>query len=131
MKTAACVAAGGALGALARYAVTLALGAPASGAFPAATFAANIAGCMLIGLLGGYAAVRLLPGALREFIGTGFLGGFTTLSAFGVETVRLLTDGYALMALVYAVLSFAAGLGAASAGYALAKAAGRGREDTA
>jgi len=128
MRPAVCVAAGGALGALARYAVSLALGAPAPGAFPAATFAANAAGCLLIGLLGGFTAARPLPATLRELIGTGFLGGFTTLSAFGVETVRLLADGYAIMALIYAALSFAAGLGAASAGYALAKAAVRGRE---
>jgi len=129
MKTAACVAAGGALGALARYGVSLALGAPAPGAFPAATFAANAAGCLLIGLLGGFAAIRPLPGAVRELLGTGFLGGFTTMSAFGVETVRLAWDGHAVTALAYAAASAAAGLGAASAGSALAKAAVRGRRD--
>ena len=131
MKTAICVAAGGALGALARYAVALALGGSDAGAFPAATFAANAAGSLLIGLLGGLAAVRPLPEALREFLGTGFLGGFTTLSAFGVETVRLAGDGHAALALVYAVSSVAAGLVAASAGYALAKAFCRARRDAA
>ena len=130
MKTSACVAAGGALGALARYAVALALGAPESGAFPSATFTANAAGCLLIGLLGGLLANRPLPEALREFLSTGFLGGFTTLSAFGVETVRLAADGYAAMAFAYAAASAAAGLVAASAGYALAKAVFRNaRED--
>jgi len=131
MRTAACVAFGGALGALARYGVSWALGAPPAGAFPAATFLANIAGSLLIGLLGGFLAVRTLPEALRELAGTGFLGGFTTLSAFGFETVRLATDGYFAMALLYAVLSIGAGLGAASAGYALAGAAFRARRDAA
>mgnify|MGYP001239268888 CR=1 FL=1 len=131
MRTAVCVALGGALGALARYGLSLALGEPGAGAFPAATFAANVAGSLLIGLLGGYLASRPLSEALREFLGTGVLGGFTTLSAFGVETVRLAEAGHARMALIYAGASVAAGLGAAAAGYALARAAFCARGDAA
>ena len=131
MKTAVCVAIGGALGALARYGLSLLFGVPAAGAFPAATFAANVAGCLLIGLLGGCAAARPLPGTLREFLGTGVLGGFTTLSAFGVETVRL-AEGQAALAVMYAGASAAAGLGAAAAGHALARSAfGAARRDAA
>lgn len=129
MKTASVVAIGGALGALGRYALSLSLGESPAGAFPAATFMANIAGSLLIGLLGGFAAARPLPEALREFSGTGLLGGFTTLSAFGAETVRLAGEGRAAMALVYAGASVAAGLGAAWTGYGLAKAAFRLRRD--
>ena len=121
MRTAVCVAFGGALGALARYGLLLALGAPGTGAFPVATFTANIAGSLFIGALGGLLTVRGLPEAWREFLGTGLLGGFTTLSAFGVETVRLADSGHGTMALVYAALSIAAGLGAAAAGYAMAR----------
>jgi CrcB protein len=132
VKTAVCVAIGGALGALARYGLSLLFGVPAAGAFPAATFAANVAGCLLIGLLGGCAAARPLPGTLREFLGTGVLGGFTTLSAFGVETVRLVGEGHAAMAALYAGASAAAGLGAAAAGHALARSAfGAARRDAA
>jgi len=57
VKTAVCVAVGGALGALARYGLSHLFGDPAAGAFPIATFAANIAGSLLIGLLGGFAAI--------------------------------------------------------------------------
>jgi|HigsolmetaAR203D_1030402.scaffolds.fasta_scaffold11015_4 CrcB protein len=129
MRTAIAVAVGGALGALVRYGLSLALNAPGDGAFPAATFAANIAGSLLIGLLGGRPAIRRLPEAWREFMGTGCLGGFTTLSAFGAETVRLAESGHALMALVYASASIAAGLVAAVSGRALAQAGVRTRRD--
>jgi CrcB protein len=51
----------------------------------------------------------------------GFLGGFTTFSAFSLENVRLLRDGQAATALVYALVSVTAGLALAFAGYMLAR----------
>ncbi|HSK58681.1 MAG TPA: CrcB family protein [Actinomycetospora sp.] len=97
----AVVAAGGVLGALARWAVGLA--APtAPGTFPAATFGVNAVGCLLMGVLVALAVER--PGAhplLRPFLGVGVLGGFTTFSTFAVEAEALLAGGHRATALLY------------------------------
>ncbi|MBB1247165.1 CrcB family protein [Streptomyces durbertensis] len=108
----AVVAAGGALGAGARYGVALLLPTTADG-FPWATFAVDVAGCALIGVLMAVvvdAAVghRLL----RPFLGTGVLGGFTTLSAYAGEADALLRAGHAATALTYLVGTLAAALSA-------------------
>lgn len=93
------VACGGALGAVARYLLGLAVGALGSqasiwGAFPLSTFLANALGCFLIGMLSvafdGPLAER---SELRLFAITGLMGGFTTFSTFGLETVSLFQDG--------------------------------------
>ncbi|MGW8380463.1 fluoride efflux transporter CrcB [Streptomyces sp. ODS28] len=92
----AAIAAGGALGALARYAVTLALPADPQG-FPWPTWSVNVVGCLLIGVLmvlvseGGRGA-HAHPLA-RPFLGVGVLGGFTTFSTYAVEVARLLDQG--------------------------------------
>ncbi|MEV7419700.1 CrcB family protein [Streptomyces sp. NPDC089919] len=126
----AAVSAGGVLGALARYAVSLAWPA-APGAFPWATFGINVLGCGLIGVLmvliseGGRRAHPLL----RPFLGVGVLGGFTTFSTYAVDFSRLLDRGEAGTALAYAGATLAGALGAvwlaASATRALAGRVGR------
>ena len=63
-------------------------------AFPIGTLAVNILGCFLIGLLHGLAESRNLLGAdIRVFLFIGVLGGFTTYSTFGFESLALLKDG--------------------------------------
>src|SRR5262249_44281722 len=89
----AVVAVGGALGACARYALTLAWPTPA-GTFPWATFWTNVVGCAVIGVFmvlitEVWAAHRLV----RPFFGTGVLGGFTTFSTYAVDTRRLVDAG--------------------------------------
>ena len=81
--------------------------------FPYATFAVNVAGCLVIGVLAGLAERHALsgPGA-RLFLFTGLLGGFTTFSAFGMETVFLLRRGEPWIAVLYVVASVLAGLAA-------------------
>ncbi|MFC9297867.1 CrcB family protein [Streptomyces sp. NPDC057011] len=109
----AAVAAGGAVGASARYGISL-LWPAAPGTFPWATFWINAGGCALIGVLmvligeGGRTAHPLV----RPFAGTGVLGGFTTFSAYAVDFSRLLDEGEAPLALAYAGLTVAAALGA-------------------
>jgi CrcB protein len=97
----AAVAAGGVLGALARWAAGLA--APtAPGTFPAATFGVNAVGCLLMGVVVALAVER--PGAhplLRPFLGVGVLGGFTTFSTFAVDAQALLAGGHRATALLY------------------------------
>ena len=59
--------------------------------FPFGTFAVNVVGCLLIGLLNGLAETRQVIGPeLRLFLMIGILGGFTTFSAFGYETLSLI-----------------------------------------
>lgn len=106
------VAAGGALGALARYALALALPVQ-PGAFPWATLLTNVTGCLALGLL---LASRPEDLWARAFVGTGVLGGFTTFSTFALETDRLIARQCGGRAAGYVAASLAAGLLAAAAG---------------
>ncbi|MDQ1713703.1 MAG: fluoride exporter [Frankiaceae bacterium] len=120
----ALVAAGGAVGAFARW--RLALAAPvAAGAFPLTTFLVNAGGAGLLGYLVGRVPVRdPRSEAVRLALGTGVLGGFTTFSTFAVEVARRTAHGHADTAVTYAVLSVVAGVVAAVVGLALGAAAG-------
>lgn len=117
------VAIGGALGALARYLVARWIGAVFTGRFPLATFAINISGSLLLGILGYVVAQRIAPSgeAWRLALGVGFLGAYTTFSTFEYETHALLEDGLGLTALLNVVLSVAAGLVAVRAGIIVAR----------
>lgn len=105
------------MGAGARYAVGLAA-ARWTQAWPAGTFAVNLLGCLAVGLASGLLTPAREP--LRLFLVPGLLGGFTTFSAFGLETHQLLQRGAWPAALAYAVLSVVAGVGAVALGRALA-----------
>ena len=112
---------GGFLGAIARYKLGAAV-MHVSGVvrFPLGTFAVNVAGCLAIGLLAGAVArYHVLGAEARLFLFTGVLGGFTTFSAFGLETVELLRRGELAMASLYAGGSVAAGLAAVWVGLKL------------
>ncbi|RKS80420.1 CrcB protein [Motilibacter peucedani] len=104
----AVVAAGGVLGAEARYAVSLA--APhAASQFPWATLLVNALGCLLIGVLMVLVTERFRPHRLvRPFLGVGVLGGFTTFSAYAVDINRLLLAGRPAVALAYAASTLVA-----------------------
>ena len=93
------VAAGGACGALLRYALSLLIGAGLFGiAGPMATLSVNIGGSAMMGLLaGGMAAGLVLPEPLRLFIAVGFLGALTTFSSFALDAGSLLAFGAAYM----------------------------------
>ncbi|MFI5829346.1 CrcB family protein [Streptomyces sp. NPDC051578] len=125
----AAVAAGGAVGASARYGLSL-MWPAGPGAFPWATFWTNVTGCALIGVLmvligeGGRKAPHPL---VRPFAGVGVLGGFTTFSTYAVEFSRLLDEGEAGVALGYAGLTVAAALGAVWAAASVTRLAVRGR----
>ncbi len=97
------VALGGALGATARYALALAV-VRAGLSFPFATLAANTLGCFLMGMLSVAFATRLSAGALPLGMMTGFLGAFTTFSAFALDINHLLRESL-LLALLYGVAS--------------------------
>jgi fluoride exporter len=121
-RTLLAVALGGALGAPARYGVARLLPA-AKDAFPWATFWTNISGAFALGLFLTLVLERFPPSRYaRPFFAIGFLGAYTTFSTLAVETVLLAKDGRAALGLLYLAGSVAAGILAAYAGIASARA---------
>ncbi len=115
------VALGGAVGSVARYKLGgFALHHTQSWDFPVSTFSVNIVGCFVIGLLAALVEHHdLFSPAIRLLLFTGLLGGFTTFSAFGYESVFLLRRGLVSIATGYVLLSIVCGLGAVLAGIKL------------
>jgi len=103
------VAIGGAAGSVARHLVSLAAIATFGTGFPWGTLAVNVAGSAAIGV----AAATGLEGAARLLLVTGFLGGFTTFSAFSLETGALF-ERSPILAALYVAASVALGLAAFS-----------------
>ncbi len=122
MKGILLVALGGAIGSVARYKASgWVLHHTIDWRFPAGTFTVNVVGCLLAGVLAGLAEKQdLLSPETRLLLFTGVLGGFTTFSAFGLETMHLLRRGDVLIAGANVVLSVLAGLAALWLGLALA-----------
>lgn len=88
---------------------------------PYGTFAVNIIGCFAIGFLSELVEMRgVLTAEVRVLLITGALGGFTTFSTFGNETMALLRDGQTNLALLNIGASIVAGLAAVWLGYSLA-----------
>ena len=118
------VAVGGALGALARFGIGLAVPYQ-PGTFPLATFAINVVGCLLIGAVIVLLTERTAAHPLaRPFLATGILGGFTTFSTFATDADELLRIGHIGTALGYLVGTPIAAVAATSAGIRLTRAAG-------
>lgn len=114
---------GGAVGALARYHLGRTAVALCGPAFPYGTWIANVAGGLAMGLLAGWLA-RLPSGggeAARLLLGVGVLGGFTTFSAFSLETVQMIGRGQGALAALYVVSSVAAAILAVMAGMQIAR----------
>lgn len=100
MTTAFFIAVFGAMGCLARYYLSGWVYAWLGRGFPYGTFAVNIIGAFIIGLLMEFSLrATLLPQALRVGLTIGFLGGLTTFSTFSYETFKLLEDGQFFAAL--------------------------------
>jgi CrcB protein len=109
---------GGALGALARWGVGLALPRPDDG-WPWATLLVNLTGCLVMGVLVGALARRdVEPVWVRPFLAVGVLGGYTTYSAFALEVVELTDAGAAALAAGYVLVSVLGGVLAVAAGVA-------------
>ena len=119
---AAMVGSGGFLGALARYLLggLVQRGFPLA-AFPYGTLAVNLLGCLAIGVLAGISESRQWLGPeLRSFVFIGVLGGFTTFSAFGFETIALMRDAEYLPAIANVALHVTVGLSLVWLGFTVA-----------
>lgn len=112
---------GGFAGAVLRYLTGL-LPALRASRFPAATFAVNFIGAVLIAFLAGLAPRTLQSdGKAMLFLKVGLCGGFTTFSTFSLETVELLESGHMAAGAGYAALSVAACVGGIYLGRLLAR----------
>jgi CrcB protein len=113
------VVAGAVFGAPARYLTDRWVQARHDSVFPWGTFAVNVAGSFVLGVVTGSGEI---PAKVQLLVGTGFCGALTTYSTFSFETLRLAEDGAGFYAVANVVGSIAAGLGAAFSGAAVASA---------
>jgi len=123
VPTALAIAVAGAFGALARYGLDGWISRRAPTSFPWGTFAINVTGSFLLGLAFVLTTERFRPDPwLRSAVTIGFLGAYTTVSTFSLETYRLVEDRAYGLALANVVGSVAAGLTAVYAGVVLGRA---------
>lgn len=125
------VALGGAAGSVLRFALAGALnparptlGASPWSTFPTGTLVVNLVGCALIGLFAGWLEGGSIQAgspssACRPLLLVGVLGGFTTFSTFGIETVLMLRSGFIIPAATYIAASTTLGITLAAVGYSM------------
>jgi CrcB protein len=113
---------GGGLGAAMRHGVNLLMARWLGTHFPYATMTENVTGSLVMGLLAGYFAfVGEVPQHWRLFLTTGFLGGYTTFSAFSLDTALLYERGELGLAALYVLLSVGLSIGGLFAGLAIVR----------
>ncbi len=113
------IALAGALGAPARFVVERAVQRVGATAFPFGTFVVNVSGSLALGVVVGLGLAHGLDPDVRSVVGTGFLGAYTTFSAYAYETVRRAEDGERAVAIFYAISSVAAACVASAFGLAI------------
>jgi CrcB protein len=118
------ILAGGGIGSVLRYIVTVGVTQRFGPGFPWGTFLINVTGSLVIGVvfeLSQTRAIGMSP-ALRLFLMTGILGGYTTFSTFSLDLLLLFSERAAAAAMLYAGASVVLGLAAAFAGVVLVRA---------
>ena len=117
------IALGGAAGATTRYLVDIWISERAGGAFPWGTFAINVSGSLVLGLLFALAIERgVLPASVRGPVLIGFIGAYTTFSTLMLESWRLIEDGAVVLGLVNLVGSSVIGMVALVGGLMIGRA---------
>ena len=118
-----CVAVGSALGGIARYFLSGLVARRLGETFPWGTMSVNVSGALLIGVFAGLAADNTGIFASSNpwlFAVTGFLGCYTTVSSFSLQTLSLARDGESGRAMGYILLSVVLSLGAVVCGFTVA-----------
>lgn len=111
---------GGGIGAALRHGVNLAVARLLGSGFNYATMFENVSGSVVMGLLVGYFAFEgTIPQHWRLFLTTGILGGYTTFSAFSLDTILLYERGELGLAALYVIASVALSIGGLLAGLLL------------
>ena len=121
MKLILIIGTGSFIGGVFRYLLSLLVQAKTTTNFPLGTLTVNIIGCFFIGIVIGFFDKGQISHEWKMFLATGFLGGFTTFSAFSNETFVLFRDGNAGYALLYILASVLLGLLATYIAYSLVK----------
>lgn len=121
MKIILAIGIGSFIGGILRYLLSLFIQNKFLSTFPFGTMSVNILGCFLIGLVFGLSDRGNISMEVRLFLATGFLGGFTTFSAFSNETIAMLRDGQLWQSFMYIICSVGVGLLATFTGITLIK----------
>ncbi|MGK2852270.1 MAG: fluoride efflux transporter FluC [Candidatus Limnocylindrales bacterium] len=117
------IALGGAAGATTRYLIDTWISERAGGAFPWGTFAINVSGSLLLGLLFALAIERgVLPASVRGPVLIGFIGAYTTFSTLMLESWRLIEGGAIALGLANLVGSSVIGMVALAGGLMIGRA---------
>jgi CrcB protein len=107
------IGAGSSIGGILRYLTQLLIQKKFPSTIPLGTLTANIAGCLIIGIIYGLAERgNYLSPATRLLLATGFCGGYTTFSSFAIENIQLLNDGKFLYTAAYVLMSLIFGFAA-------------------
>jgi len=115
------IAAGGALGAAARYSVSGWVQNAGPATFPWGTLCVNVVGSLLIGVFLGISELTPAPSAVRLLFAVGFLGAFTTFSTYSLETLNLFRDKEAMLGLINIGLNNSLSLAAVFTAYFLSR----------
>lgn len=121
MKLIFAIGVGSFIGGIFRYLLSQFVQARFLSTFPFGTLTVNIIGCFLIGLFFGFSERGNFTQEWRIFLATGLIGGFTTFSAFSIETVNMLRDGQFWYAAAYIISSVVVGLIATMLGITIIK----------
>ena len=122
MKEVLIVGLGGFAGSISRYLIQLAVISRFTLLFPLGTFAINLVGSLMVGLIFGYAErFQWMNPEWRLFLAIGFCGSFTTFSSFAFDNLRLLEDGNYYQLFWYVSLSLILGVALAWGGYTFAR----------
>jgi len=121
MTTVLLIALGGAVGAVSRYGFGALAQRAAHAGFPVGTLAVNVVGCILVGALAKLFANTQTHSQLRAFLIVGFCGGFTTFSAFSLESFALMQGGEWMKVAAYIAGTVLACVAGTAIGFSLAR----------